>query len=137
MGSEFSNANMTAPGLEDFTYSFLGEDSYLGRKCYMIVSVPKNTGLEDEYGYSKSVSWVDEETYLVHRINYFDFDGEMFKSIVNSDFKELETEKGKFMVTAMKAVNHENNRSSEMVMDQVELSSANESYFTVAYLEKE
>jgi hypothetical protein len=41
------------------------------------------------------------------------------------------------MVTGMKAMNHQNNRSSEMVMEQVAVTSTNESYFTVAYLEKE
>ena len=137
MGSEFSNANMTAPGLDDFTYSLLGTDTFLDKNCYMVESIPVNTDLEDEYGYSKSVSWVDEDSYLVHQIYYFDFDSEMFKSIINSDFKELDKKKGKYMVTGMKAINHENKRSSEMVMQQVALTPTDESYFTVAYLEKE
>jgi hypothetical protein len=137
MGSEFSNANMTAPGLDDFTYSLLGTDTFLDKNCYMVESIPVNTDLEDEYGYSKSVSWVDEDSYLVHQIYYFDFDGEMFKSIINSDFKELDKKKGKYMVTGMKAINHENKRSSEMVMQQVAVTPTDESYFTVAYLEKE
>ncbi len=137
MGSEFSNANMTAPGLDDFTYSLLGTDTFLDKNCYMVESIPVNTDLEDEYGYSKSVSWVDEDSYLVHQIYYFDFDGEMFKSIINSDFKELDKKKGKYMVTGMKAINHDNKRSSEMVMQQVAVTPTDESYFTVAYLEKE
>jgi hypothetical protein len=61
----------------------------------------------------------------------------MFKSIINSDFKELDKEKGKYMVTGMKAINHDNKRSSEMVMEQVAVTPTDESYFTVAYLEKE
>jgi outer membrane lipoprotein-sorting protein len=137
MGSEFSNANMTAPGLDDFSYTLLGSDTYLDKNCYMVESIPVNTNLEDEYGYSKSVSWVDEKSYLVYQIYYFDFDGEMFKSIINSDFKELDKEKGRYMVTGMKVINHDNKRGSEMVMDQVAVTSTNESYFTVAYLEKE
>ncbi len=128
---------MTAPGLDDFSYTLLGTDTYLDKNCYMVESIPVNTDLEDVYGYSKSVSWVDENSYLVHQIYYFDFDGEMFKSIINSDFKELDKKKGKYMVTGMKANNHQNKRSSEMVMDQVAISATDESYFTVAYLEKE
>jgi len=61
----------------------------------------------------------------------------MFKSIVNSDFRELDKAKGRYMVTGMKVINHQNKRSSEMVMDQVALTPTDESYFTVAYLEKE
>ncbi|MEA3479595.1 MAG: outer membrane lipoprotein-sorting protein, partial [Bacteroidota bacterium] len=137
MGSEFSNANMTAPGLDDFTYALLGKEEHEGKMCYMVESRPLNSDLEDEYGYLKSVSWIDEESYLVYQIHYADFDGELFKTISNSDFQELDKERGRYMVTGMKAVNHQNKRSSVMVMDQVAVTSTNASYFTVAYLEKE
>jgi len=137
MGSEFSNANITAPGLDDFSYTLLGTHTFEDKNCYMVESVPVSTDLEDEYGYSKSLSWVDENSHLVYQIYYFDFDGDMFKSIVNSDFRELDKENGRYMVTGMKAMNHQNKRSSEMIMEQVAVTSTNESYFTVAYLEKE
>ncbi len=51
MGSEFSNANMTAPGLDDFTYALLGKDLYEDKNCFMVESTPVSTELEDEYGY--------------------------------------------------------------------------------------
>ncbi|MCK4879853.1 MAG: outer membrane lipoprotein-sorting protein [Bacteroidales bacterium] len=137
MGSEFSNANMTAPGLDDFSYSLLGKETINGKSCYQVVSTPVNIDLEDEYGYSRSVAWVDENNYLVYQIHYFDFDGELFKAITNSEFRELDRERGRYMVTRMKAINHQNKRSSEMVMDQVAVTTTNASYFTVAYLEKE
>ena len=137
MGSEFSNANMTAPGLEDFSYKINGEETLNGNVCYLIESTPVSTDLEDEYGYARSVSWVDKNTYLVHKSLYYDFDGELYKTITNNEFKELDEDKEKYMVTRMHASNHSKNRSSEMVMDQVALTATNESYFTVAYLEKE
>jgi len=137
MGSEFSNADMTAPGLEDFSYVLLGEENLNGDKCYMIESTPASTDLEDEYGYSRSVSWVDKNNYLVHRTLYYDFDGELFKTIAHKEFKKLDEGEGKYMVTHMFASNHSNNRSSEMIMDQVAVTATNKSYFTVAYLEKE
>ena len=91
--------------------------------------------LEDEYGYGRSISWIDENSYLVYQIHYFDFDGELFKTISNETFKELD--QGKYMVTHMKANNMQNNRSSEMVMNEVAVTPTDASYFTVAYLEKE
>jgi outer membrane lipoprotein-sorting protein len=137
MGSEFSNANMTAPGLDDFTYSLLGSEEFQGKNCFRIESVPVSTGLEDEYGYSKSVSWIDQNNYLVYQVQYYDLDGELFKTITNDDFKELDQERGRYMVTAMKAINLENDRSSAFIMNQVDVTTPNPSYFTVAYLEKE
>ncbi len=137
MGSEFSNANMTAPGLDDFAYILVGEEILNGKLCHLIESVPISSDLEDEYGYSKSVSWVDKNNYLVHQTNYIDFDGEQFKTITNKGFKLLDKEKGRYMVTHMYAINKNNKRSSEMIMEQVAVTTTNKSYFTVAYLEKE
>jgi hypothetical protein len=37
----------------------------------------------------------------------------------------------------MEAMNHSNNRSSEMVMEQVAVTATKPTYFTVAFLEKE
>ena len=137
MGSEFSNANMTAPGLEDFTYQILGEEDFEGSPCYRIESVPASTDLEDQYGYSRSESWVDKNSYLVHQTHYYDFDGELFKTIVHKEFKKLDDGNGKYMVTHMQALNQSNQRSSEMIMEQVAVTPTDKTYFTVAYLEKE
>ncbi|MCK5138052.1 MAG: MMPL family transporter [Bacteroidales bacterium] len=137
MGSEFSNANMTAPGLDDFTYKMLGEELINGKACYKIEAVPVSSDLEDEYGYSQSLLWVDKKNYLVHQIRYFDFDGELFKTISNREFRKLDEANEKYMITNMHASNHSNGRSSEMVMEQVAAIPTSKSYFTVAYLEKE
>ncbi|HER09977.1 MAG TPA: outer membrane lipoprotein-sorting protein [Bacteroides sp.] len=137
MGSEFSNSDMTAPGLEDFHYELLGEETYRGVPCVKIQSVPVSRDKEDEYGYSRSVQWVDKNNYLVHKTEYHDFDGELFKTIENRTFKELDPEHHKYMVTHMTAQNHSNDRSSEMVMEKVAMTATDPSYFTVSYLEKE
>ncbi len=137
MGSEFSNANMTVPGLEDFSYALKGEENLNGNTCFLIESTPNTTNLEDEYGYARSVSWVDKNSYLVHQTLYYDFENELYKTIENREFQKLDEEEGKYMVTSMFANNHSKERSSEMVMDQVAVTSTNKDYFTVAYLEKE
>jgi uncharacterized protein len=137
MGSEFSNANMTAPGMDDFTYRLLDQENFQGKTCFVVESKPLSTDQEDEYGYSKSISWVDKNSYLVYQIHYFDFDGELFKTITNSEFRKLDEKKNKYMVTGMQAENHRNKRSSAMVMEKVAVTSTDPAYFTVAYLEKE
>jgi hypothetical protein len=137
MGSEFSNANMTAPGLEDFTYTMMGEETLDGKSYYKIEAVPISTDLEDQYGYSKSILWVNKNNYLVQQTHYYDYDGELFKTIFNKEFRKLDNKREKYMVTHMQALNHSNKRSSEMVMEQVAVTPTKTSYFTVAYLEKE
>ncbi len=80
---------------------------------------------------------MDKNSYLVHQTLYYDFDGELSKTIENREFQKLDEGEGKYMVTRMFANNHSKERSSEMIMDQVAVTSTNKDYFTVAYLEKE
>jgi len=137
MGSEFSNADMTAPGLNDFSYKLLGEGLKNGETCWKIESAPMSADIEDEYGYSKSVSWISKNDYIVQETEYYDYDGQKFKTIKTRSYKLLEKDPDKYMVTSMIAENHANSRKSEMVMDRVEQIPTKTEYFTVTYLERQ
>lgn len=136
MGSEFSNADMTAPAIDDFTYSVLGSEKIGDQDCWKIESIPVSMDKEDEYGYSKVVAWIGKIDYIVRRTEYYDFDGEHFKTIITVNFKLLDKLNKKYMITEMTAENHSNGRSSSMKMDQIQISDTNEDYFTVSYLER-
>lgn len=133
MGSEFSNADMTAPAMEDFIYKSLGTEMIGSVECWKIGSSPVNMDIEDEYGYSQVISWIGKNDYLVRQRHYMDYDGEHFKTITTQAFKQFND---KYMITEMTAENHSNGRSSTMKMDRILISDTNEDYFTVAYLER-
>ncbi len=137
MGSEFSNANMTAPGLEDFIYRILGNEVINGHDCYRIESVPADPSLEDTYGYGRSISWIDRSSHLVQQVEYYNFADDLFKTIMNHSFVKLDEKEQRYMVEQMEAVNHSSGRSSEMVMEQVQAAPTDPSYFTVSFLERE
>lgn len=136
MGSEFSNADMTAPAIDDFTFSLLGSENIADQDCWKISSTPINIDKEDEYGYSKAVIWIGKNDYIVRRTEYHDFDGEHYKTITTLDYKLLDEKAKKYMVTEMTAENFSNGRSSSMKMDQIQISDTNEEYFSVSYLER-
>jgi outer membrane lipoprotein-sorting protein len=136
MGSEFSNADMTAPSLSDFTYKLLGTEYVNDRECYQLESVPLDMDIEDTYGYSKSVVWVDKNDYIVQRSFYYDFEGEHFKTIETLSYKMLDPAGKKFMITEMTAENLQNKRSSRLVMDKVQLADTKDEYFSTTFLEQ-
>jgi len=136
MGSEFSNADMTAPGIDDFSYEILGSEKLDGIECWKISSSPTDMDLEDEYGYSKSISWVGKNDYLVRKSDYYNFSGELVKTIDNLDYKLLDPKAGKYMISERVAENHMNGRVSIMKMEKVQIAETNDEYFSVAYLEK-
>lgn len=136
MGSEFSNADMTAPSLEDFQYKLLGSEKMHDVECWKIKSVPVSMDKEDEYGYSRSVRWIGKNDYIARRSDNFDYSDALIKRIETVEFKLLDESAGKYMVTEMVAENFRNGRSSRMKMDRIEITETDENYFTVTYLER-
>ncbi len=137
MGSEFSNADMSAPNLHDFHYQLLGEDMINNQSCWKIEIRPINTAKEDEYGFLRKISWINKADNIMTKSEYYDFDNELHKTLYVLAYKEMDPINNKFIITNMKISNSQNGRSSDMLMDQVEFSQQiPDKYFTVAYLEK-
>jgi len=135
MGSEFTNADMSAPKLDDYEYKLLGTDTYEGKECWQIESTPIDDQVADDMGFSKKVSWVDKESYFTYKNVFYDFDFEIFKEILLSDYEEIDD--GKYMVRKMEAINLQNDRKSVMTIDKLQKGSElTENSFTPAALEK-
>ncbi|WP_251358645.1 outer membrane lipoprotein-sorting protein [Kangiella sp. TOML190] len=83
MGSEFANEDLTSFEVEKYSYKFLREDEIEGDKVFVTELYPqyKNSG------YSKSISWIDQDHYRVRKIEYFDKQGKLLKVMTFSDLK--------------------------------------------------
>ena len=136
MGSEFSNADMTSPSIEDFKYKLLGEERLNETECWRISAIPVNMDLEDEYGYSKAIRWIAKNDHVIRRSEYFNYNNELIKTIETVNFKLMDPLEKKYMVTEMLAVNHLNGRSSRIKMDQIQITNTNDAYFTISFLER-
>ncbi|MEZ5071980.1 MAG: outer membrane lipoprotein-sorting protein [Bacteroidales bacterium] len=136
MGSEFSNADMTAPGLEDFTYVLLGTEQIRGHACFKVEAVPLGDDLKKQYGYSRVVRWIETDTHLVRRSEYDDLRGTHFKTIENTEFELLDPGRKKYMVSHMTAENLLTHRSSVLHMDRAQRGTARADRFTIETLER-
>lgn len=136
MGSEFSNADMTAPSIQDFAYALLGSEEVNGTDCWKIEAVPADISLEDEYGYSMAIRWIGKEDHVVRKSSFYDFSETLIKTIKTINFKRMDPDRGNYMVTEMVAENFQNGRSSTMKMDKVQTTETKDAYFTISYLER-
>ncbi|OFY61217.1 MAG: hypothetical protein A2Y71_04175 [Bacteroidetes bacterium RBG_13_42_15] len=133
MGSEFSNADMSKPNLDDFEYKILSAEIYEGKECWKIETICKNEEIEDENGYSKRISWIEKGTYLVHKMEFYDLDGELHKVQILSNYKKQPG--GKYFAHYMEKKNVQNGRKSVIVIDRFQgISSMPESAFSPAML---
>jgi hypothetical protein len=133
MSSEFSNADMASPSVSDFAHRHLEKSGTNNQ--WNIESIPVNEDKADEYGYSKKISYISINNNQVQKMEFYNFENELFKIIeIKSIFPLTD---GKYMVKDMIANNLSTNRKSEILFTNInEGVKVDDSYFTVQNLER-
>ncbi|MCF7809911.1 outer membrane lipoprotein-sorting protein [bacterium] len=138
MGSEFSYADMTPPNLDDFTYKLLAEKEINGVKCFQIEIIPKNDDIADENGYSKKVSFIAKDDFVIRRALYYNLDEELEREMTVKEIRLLDPQNRKYRPIHMEMDNKQNGRKSIINIDKIEFSpNVKDEYFTTRYLERE
>ncbi|MBN2350405.1 MAG: outer membrane lipoprotein-sorting protein, partial [Bacteroidales bacterium] len=135
MGSEFTNADMSKPNMNDFEYKIIGTAALEGKTCWKIESVCNNDDIAADNGFSKKVSYIEKETYLCHKVEFYDYEGSLFKTQLIQDFRKQPN--GKYFAYRMEMKNEQNGRKSVLLVDKFQIgSNLQEGSFTPAMLEK-
>ena len=138
MGSEFSNADITTPNIDEYTYKLLSNETVDGIECWKIETVPANEDVADEYGYSKKIICVGKNDYMARKTDFYDLDGELLKTLTIKEVKLLDEKKKKYQATDLTISNVQNKRSSRFKIDKIIFNpQVKDEYFTTRYLEKE
>jgi len=116
MSSEFSNADMSSGSNADFKIRHLPESGKTD--TWIIENVPVSDDKADEYGFSKKVTYLEKSSLKTKKIDFYNFDGELFKTIEIVATQPLTGKEG-YVMTDMVAKNHLNGRSSRVKFDQV------------------
>jgi len=115
MSSEFSNSDMSSPALSDYTYKHLAASGE--NKLWIIESIPVNSEKADEYGYAKKISYFSSETWQLQKMEFYNYDNQLFKIIEVNGIQPLA--EGKYIITYMAAKNLINGRSSVILLDKI------------------
>lgn len=135
MGSEFTNADMSKPNIDDFNYKVLSSETYKGHSCWKIETVCKNEDIEDENGYSKKIAWIEKETFLCHKVEFYDLSGEIHKAQSIEQYRIQSN--NRYFAFYMEMENIQNGRKSVMTINKFQLGSIiSEGTFTPAMLDK-
>lgn len=135
MGSEFTNADMSKPNMDDFVYKLLGSEEVNGKMSWKIETACKDKNITVENGFSKKISYIDKNSYLTYKVEYFDPAGAMHKVMLISNYKKQSN--GRHFAFDMEIKNLQNERKSQMVVEKFQLGSKlNEDSFSVSNLDK-
>jgi len=133
MSSEFSNADMTSPSLSDFTNKHFGPSGKDNQ--WVIESIPVSPDKAAEYGYSRKITYFSMEKCQVNKMEFYNFDNELFKVIEIKGVHPLP--EGKYLIQEMTASNVLTGRKSTISFANIsDNPKIDDSVFTVQNLER-
>jgi hypothetical protein len=100
-GTEFSIEDVSPRKIKDYTYKIIGEDKFNNRPVWKIESVPTEVRAKKTF-YSKVVSWVDKERFVIMKDELYNRHGNLFKQLIA---KKVDYIDGVWIVTKSSMIN--------------------------------
>jgi len=137
MGSEFTNADISTPNIDEYQYSLLGAEILDDTDCWQIEAFPRDEEVADVYGYSRKIICIGKKDFVARRVVYYDYDGEIWKELLARNIQLMDEKNKKYQALEITMVNKQNGRKSIMKFDQIQYNpDVEDEYFTIRYLEK-
>lgn len=109
MGSEFSYEDLSSQEVEKYEYKYLADEQLEGRAAFKLERIPTYA----KSGYTKQISWIDQEHYYVLKTEFYDRKGALLKTLVASDYQQYLGQYWRPGKMAMQ--NHQTNKSTDLV----------------------
>lgn len=87
LGTDFYVSDFVTPDLNDFNYSFVGEEDVQGHHCKLVESVPKK--MEGQL-YSKTITAIDPTDLVVLKAQFFDPKGKLLKVLTIDKLEKID-----------------------------------------------
>ncbi|MEM8773018.1 MAG: outer membrane lipoprotein-sorting protein [Pseudomonadota bacterium] len=113
VGSEFAFEDFTITELNKFTYAYLREEDVDGMMMDVIERFPRY----EKSGYTKQISWIDQEIFQARKVEFYDRRGELLKTLTLSDFREYD---GIWRAHKFSMVNHRTGKETDLVYSDFE-----------------
>jgi hypothetical protein len=138
MGSEFSNADINVPPLDDYDHTLVKEEACAGGEtCYVVETVPKTQEIAKAEGYAKKTWFVSKTKFVALRCLFYGQDGKLFKELIASDVKLLDSKKKRYRIMRMEMINKQNGRRSIFESTKMNFApNTKDEYFTTSYIER-
>ena len=109
MGSEFAYEDMTSQEIEKYTYRWLRDEPCGELTCW----VSERSPLDKKSGYTRQVSWVDQEEHRIWKVEYYDRKNSHLKTLTVPSHQQY---LGKhWRADEMVMVNHLTGKSTRLI----------------------
>ncbi len=87
VSSEFSFEDLGGQEVDDFSYEWLRDEAcptMAGSQCFVVSRIPKNK----KSGYSKTISWIDQDEYRLTQAEFYNRRGDLEKVLNLTDYQQ-------------------------------------------------
>jgi len=134
MGTDFAYEDIVDPRLSEHRYRVLGEAAARGVTGTLLEATPRDPALAREGAYSKRVYLIDRSKNVILRVEFYDRDGERFKTLTNDDLVLIG---GYYRWRRGEMVNTRKQHRTVLEFANWRIDQGlNERYFTVRFLER-
>jgi hypothetical protein len=121
MGSDFTYDDLGDRKVIQDNHKLLREEVINDKACYVVESIP----LDADYMYSKTITWVEKETFIGVQKEFFDEDGELLKILTIKNHKKID---GFDVILISEMKNVQNGHSTEMRLTNVKINTGVEEW---------
>ena len=124
MGSDFTYDDLGDRHPSSDTHKLLREETLDGEDCYVVESIPE----EDEYMYSKTITWIIKDKWIGKKKEFYDEDEDFLKTLTVNETKVI---KDYIVITLSEMHNVQKDHRTIMKLDNVIIDSGvSENKFT-------
>jgi outer membrane lipoprotein-sorting protein len=84
MGSEFAYEDLSSQEVEKYSYKYLRDEVIDSEPCFVIERIP----MDENSGYTRQVTWVDQSEYRLRRVDYYDRKNSLLKTMVPAAYQQ-------------------------------------------------
>lgn len=116
MGSDFTYDDLGDRKLEEDTHKLLREETVNGKACYVVESIP----VDEDYMYSKTVTWIEKETFIGVKKEFYDEPGDHLKTLTIHEYKNFD---GFDIITSSEMHNVQKDHRTQMKLSNIKINS--------------
>ncbi len=109
VGSEFAFEDFTALELNKYEYKYLRSEPCGDFTCDVVERYPRY----EHSGYTKQISWIDQEVHQIRTVEFYDRRGALLKTLQLDDYQVYDSKYWRPQTLAM--VNHQTGKSTDLV----------------------
>jgi outer membrane lipoprotein-sorting protein len=87
MGSDFTYEDIAQMVLDEYSFNLLGNEVVNETNCYKIEVIPTCERRKRITAYSKMIYYVSHNNFIVHKVEYYDRHGTLFKTLTGTDIR--------------------------------------------------